>query len=124
MAKFEIRAGAALIFAIGALAQAAAAEGNQPAIPNFAPDNRTSWQLDRTTDDLLPPPSGPGPITFDPAHPYVPIFRSTRPTYRVSDLSNPILQPWARERMRRSNDEVLAGKVPFRAREKGAVSGA
>jgi hypothetical protein len=74
--------------------------------------------LDQTVDDLLPPPSGPGPITFDPAHPYVPNFSGAQPTYRVADLSNPILQPWAREQMRKANDEVLAGKVPFRARER------
>ena len=115
-------AAAALIAALCAMAAGAApaadATANQGAIPNFAPDDRTSWALDQTIDDLLPPPSGPGPITFDPAHPYVPNFRGAQPTYRVADLSNPILQPWAREQMRKSNDDVLAGKVPFRARER------
>ena len=70
--------------------------GEQGAIPNFAPDSSTSWALDQTVDDLLPPPSGAGPITFDPAHPYIANFRGTQPTYRVADLTNPILQPWAR----------------------------
>src|SRR5271167_1970059 len=97
---------------------AAEAPGNRVAIPDFAPDAATSWALDQTVDDLLPPPAGAGPITFDPAHPYIANFRGTQPTYRVADLGNPILQPWARERMRKSNDEVLAGKVPFRARER------
>jgi hypothetical protein len=96
----------------GRPAPAAEAAAKQSTIPNFAPNPDVSWALDQTTDDLLPPLSGPGPITFDPAHPYVPNFRSTDPTYRVSDLSNPILQPWAREQMKKSNDEVLAGKVP------------
>jgi hypothetical protein len=50
------------------------------AIPNFAPDSATSWALDRTVDDLLPPPSGAGPITFDPAHPYVANFRGAHAT--------------------------------------------
>jgi hypothetical protein len=86
--------------------------------PDFAADGNTAWVLDGTIDDLLPPPSGPGPITFDPAHPYIPNFRSLPPTYRVADLSNPILQPWARQQMKKANDEVLAGKVPFRARER------
>jgi hypothetical protein len=97
---------------------AAATEAPAIQIPNFAPDNQTSWALDQTIDDLLPPPAGPGPITFDPAHPYIPNFRGAQPTYRVADISNPILLPWAREQMRKSNDEVLAGKVPFRARER------
>jgi hypothetical protein len=48
-----------------------------------------------------------------PTHPFNPGIN-----YRVADLGNPILQPWARERMKKSNDEVLAGKVPFRARER------
>jgi hypothetical protein len=97
---------------------APAAEAPAGAIPNFAADTSTSWQLDQTVDDLLPPPSGAGPITFDPAHPCIANFRGTQPTYRVADLGNPILQPWAREQMRKSNAEVLAGKVPFRARER------
>jgi hypothetical protein len=99
-------------------APAAEAPARPGAIPNFAPDSDTSWVLDQTVDDLLPPPSGAGPIASDPAHPYIANFRGAQPTYRVADLSNPILQPWAREQMRKSNDEVLAGKVPFRARER------
>lgn len=87
-------------------------------IPDFSGNGRIAWILDDTIDDLLPPVSGPGPITFDPAHPYVPNFRNRPPTYRVADLSNPILQPWAREQMKKANDEVLAGKIPFRARER------
>ena len=44
-------------------------------IPDFAPTAKTGWVLDRAigVDDLLPPPAGgPGPVTFDKAHPYVP----------------------------------------------------
>ena len=100
--------------AIEVSAQTAAAEG----IPNFAPDSGTGWVLDRAAlDDLLPTPSGPAPITFDKAHPYIPNGSGAQPTYRVADTANPILQPWAAERMKKSNDEVLAGKMPFRARE-------
>jgi hypothetical protein len=88
----------------------------EPAVaPDFTPDSVSGWLP--VGDDYLPPPSGPAPVTFDPAHPYVPNFTGRQPTYRVADLSNPILQPWARERMRRANDDVLAGKAPFRARE-------
>jgi hypothetical protein len=56
-----------------AAAERAAAEApeNRIAIPDFAPDAATSWAFDQTVEDLLPPPSGPGPITFDPAHPYI-----------------------------------------------------
>ena len=96
----------------------AADRGQNSAIPNFAPDTTTSWVLAGRMDDLLPPDSGPGPVTFDKAHPYIPNGSGTQPTYRVADLGNPILQPWAAAQMKKANDEVLAGKVPFRARER------
>jgi len=43
-------------------------------------------------DDLLAAPGGgPGPITNNKAYPYVPNGGGRQPTYRVADLSNPIL---------------------------------
>jgi hypothetical protein len=99
----------------------AADEMKKQVIPNFATTDKTSWLLDHTfgVDDLLPPPAGgPGPITSDEAHPYVPNNYGPRSTYRVADLSNPILQSWTIPSMKKANDEVLAGKVPFRARER------
>jgi hypothetical protein len=87
-------------------------------IPNFAPDTTTAWTLNRPAhDDFLPPSSGPGPVLADKAHPYVPNGQG-QPTYRVADLTNPILKPWVIERMRKANEEVLAGKIPFIARER------
>jgi hypothetical protein len=82
-------------------------------------------------DDFLPPLSGPGPVSFDPAHPYVPNggrgdgvqYGGSQPTHRVADLSNPILKPWVVEQMKKANDAVLAGKVPFTARESCWPSG-
>jgi len=102
---------------------AAAAPATAP-IPNFAPNDHTSWYPDRPDgDNFLPPESGPGPIVSRADHPYVPNgdendFAGTGPTYRIADLTNPILQPWVIEQMKKDNDEVLAGKVPFMARER------
>jgi hypothetical protein len=116
------RAGAicAVILCLGLQAQTA----TDP-IPNFAPDAHTSWHPDRPDgDNFLPPESGPGPIAQVPDIPYVPNggrdmdFAATHPTYRIADLSNPILQPWVREIMQKDNDEVRAGKIPFMARER------
>jgi hypothetical protein len=101
-----------------------AAGASGQAIPNFAPDASTSWFPDRAAgDDFLPPPGGgPGPVLSDRAHPYVTNDegRNTgvQPTYRVADLSNPILKPWAIALMKQANDDVLAGKVPYIARER------
>jgi hypothetical protein len=101
---------------------AVSAEGvKKQVIPDFAPTDTTGWVLDRSfgVDDLLPPPAGgPGPVTFDKAYPYVPNGSGKQSTYRVGDLSNPILQPWTIPSMKQANDEVIAGKVPFRARER------
>jgi hypothetical protein len=120
MARFAWMGAAAIVLFAAALGAAVA---QAQSIPNFAPDDRTSWYPDRPTgDDYLPPPSGPGPVLADHAHPYIPNDegRNTgvQPTYRITDLSNPILQPWAREQMKKTNDDVLAGGVPFIARER------
>jgi hypothetical protein len=90
------------------------------AIPMFASDDKTGWQLDRTfgVDDLIAVPGGgSGPVTFDKAHPYYPPGRPV-PTYRVADISNPILQDWVKPAMKKANDEVLAGEVAYRAHER------
>jgi hypothetical protein len=51
----------------------------------------------------------------DPAHPYVSNdeFRATgrQPTQHLADLNNPILQPWARDVVRKHNELVLSGKL-------------
>jgi len=105
--------GAMLGTILGALPPAASAD-----IPNFMGDRNTAWVPDRPTgDDFLPPPSGPGPVTSVKERPYVPNGTGRQPTYRIADLTNPILKPWVVERMKKDNDVVLAGKVPYIARE-------
>jgi hypothetical protein len=110
---------AGIVCAAAALWSPSAAAQPNLAAPNLYVDSETGWLP--VGDDFLPPPSGPGPVTFDKRHPYVDNGAArrtgTQPTYRVADLGNPILQPWAAEQMRKANDEVLAGKVPFRPRE-------
>ena len=97
---------------------APAAERATTPIPDFAPDSTTAWTADRPqSDDFLPPATGPGPVLSDKAHPYVPNGQG-QPTYRIADLTNPILKPWVVERMRQANEDVLAGKFPFIARER------
>src|SRR6267378_8573040 len=109
----------AIISATGAALAADA--GGKAAIPNFATDGGTGWRIDRTVgvDDLLAAPGGgPGPITNNKAYPYVPNGGGRQPTYRVADLSNPILQEWVKPAMKKANDEVLAGQAPYRAHER------
>jgi hypothetical protein len=94
-------------------------------IPNFAPDDITSWYPSRIDGDnwLRPHGFGPGPILSRPDHPYFPndLFGTDaegNPTYRIADTTNPILKPWVAEQMKKDSDEVIAGKIPFMARER------
>jgi hypothetical protein len=82
------------------------------AAPNFAPTASSGWYS--YSRAFLAPPSGPGPVMQDPKYPLVTNddFRATgkQPTYPLGDTTNPILQPWAAERLRKVNAETLAGK--------------
>src|ERR1700674_6040339 len=99
--------GAALLCGGAALWPALAAERTGASVPVFTPDSSTGWVPDRPTgDDFLPPASGPGPVMSVKDRPYVPNGQG-QPTYRIADLSNPILRPWAIEKMKKANDEVI-----------------
>jgi hypothetical protein len=85
--------------------------------PDFS-SNDAAWVL--TNGDYMPVPGGPSPTRNDPAHPYVTnnSFRATgaQPSFRVADLGNPNIKPWAKEIMKRENDKVLSGGIPYGAR--------
>jgi hypothetical protein len=69
------------------------------------------------SDDFQPPLSGPGPVVSDPAHPYYSNQAGRQPTFRIADLTNPILKPWAAERLHKTNEDTRAGKPPYSPRE-------
>jgi len=121
--RFTTRVGmwAALWAPSAVLACAVAVTGpvhaaEKDAIPNFAPDNMIGWLKLIPGDEFIAPASGPGPIKSDPARPYISNAVARQETPKIADLTNPILQPWVVENMRKSNEEVLAGKVGFTAR--------
>jgi hypothetical protein len=118
LSKSLVAAAVAGLTGAAALMPAATARA-EGTVPNFAPDSSTGWIPDRPTgDDFLPPPSGPGPVMSQKDRPYVPNGRGRQPTYRIADLTNPILKPWAVAQMQKANDAVLAGKVPYITRER------
>ncbi|HEX5281377.1 MAG TPA: hypothetical protein VFW28_14965 [Micropepsaceae bacterium] len=92
------------------LTVAVAAEHAAP--PDFAPNPGVSWLAD--PGGFKPPAGGAGPVQDDPTHPTITNddYRLTgkQPTFPVADLSNPILQPWARDVLRRHNEQIFAGK--------------
>lgn len=105
-----LRAGAlagVLCAASGATAMA------QQAPPDFS-SNDTGWV---SAGDLASVPGSPPIVQNDPAHRYVPNNTNEQPTYRIGDVSNPNLKPWVKERMKKDNDEVLAGKIAFTPRQ-------
>ena len=91
----------------------ASAAGASP--PVFADNPSTGWFA--YTREFIAPPSGPGPVMGDPKYPRVSNddFRVTgrQPTLPVADINNPILQPWAREEIRKTNELAISGKPPY-----------
>jgi hypothetical protein len=96
-ARFAVAMLASLVCGFGAVWPKTVAAQQSVPVPDFSIDGESAWLV--MSDDFLPPPSGPGPVTFDKRYPYVDnraARRSgTQPTYRVADLTNPILKPWA-----------------------------
>ncbi len=83
--------------------------------PNFAPNPSVGWVSAGVR--LLPPPSGPGPVVVAPGQRQASNndvrARGAQAVFAIGDLNAPILQPWARERMRQRNERILAGKPAF-----------
>ena len=107
-------AGAAIVAGAGlAIAQDFPFPPRDPnRIPDFGGDSSVSW-LSRG-NEYIPMETGPHPVTPDPAHPYIQGGRGgQQPTLRVADLNNPILQPWVKDELKKTNDKVLAGKPAF-----------
>jgi len=93
------------------------AMAQQKAAPPDFSSNQVGWVgLNGNGPFFEPVPGRLPPLTQDPAHPFVPNGAGRQPTYRIADLSNPNLKPWVKERMKKGNDEVLAGKIGFTAR--------
>jgi hypothetical protein len=105
----------ALSLSAGAPALGAAAVS----VPNFSPNSVVSWVA--IQGGFKPPARGAGPVQDAPGHPTITNddFRATgkQPTFPVADLSNPILQPWVKEVLRKRNEIVLAGTPGYGPRQ-------
>jgi hypothetical protein len=82
-------------------------------VPDLAAADR-AWT--KVADDFQAPASGPGPVSFEKDHPYIPNNgKGVQATVRIADVSNPILKPWVAEQMKKANDEAGAGRSAFEA---------
>ena len=80
-------------------------------LPDFRPGPDVGW-IARGPNFLLPP-NGPHHVTQDPAYPYRPAGGGEAPTFRVADLTNPILQPWAKDELKKLNEHIIAGGTGY-----------
>ncbi len=93
-------------------------------IPDFSANN-AAWVFG--LGDYLAIAGEPSPTRNDPSHPYVTNdqfrARGSQPSYRIADLSNPNIKPWAKEIMKRENDKALSGGMPYSWRASCMPSG-
>jgi hypothetical protein len=94
--------------------------------PVFSTTPETAW-VGIGIGAFLPVAGSPKPVGQDPAYRYIPNGTpGQQPTQRISDIGNPNLKQWAKDLMKKDNDEVLAGKFAFTARsacQPGGVPG-
>ena len=98
-------------FAAALFASGAAVAADNTAVPPFMFAGG-GWQAAGVV--LLPPASGPGPVLDMPGRPRIGNNLALgQPTFAMADLNNPILQPWARDAVKKVNDRVAAGGSGF-----------
>jgi hypothetical protein len=110
----KVLAGSILVGVVGAAQILQAVAQQKAAPPDFSSDSVGWVGLNGTGPFFEAVPGRLPPVTNDPDHPFVPnLVPGRQPTYRIADLSNPNLKPWVKERIKKDNDEVLAGKIAF-----------
>ena len=108
MSKLSLLGSVALIASI---ATGIAMGAQDSAIPNFT-STEFGWLLNGGID-FRPIPGQVPPISFDPAYPQVGTGNQRGVMERMSDAENANLKPWAKELMRKYNQDVLNGHRAF-----------
>ena len=118
-------AGSAVLAFAGLIAPSSAQFAEQTSPANFSGNG---WINEGTFNGggLVAMPGQPY-FKQDSRYPHVPNNRGRQPTYWIADLaSNPNVKPWAKEVMKKDNEEVLNGKIAYTARsscDPGGVPG-
>jgi hypothetical protein len=113
MSEFAKVASLRLLGAAGLLCAGAAIAQDKARPPDFSAGN-AGWVTIGV--DWTAVPGGPQPTGCDPAHPCVGNNTGKQPTFKVADVNNPNLTAFAKEQLKKSNEEVLRGKAMY-ARE-------
>jgi hypothetical protein len=104
---------AAVVLCAGTAGASAQATREDAQVPDFSSGN-AGWVTIGV--DWTAVQGGPRPVGCDPAHPCVGNNTGKQPTFKVADINNPNLTPFAQESLKASNEEVLHGKAMY-ARE-------
>jgi hypothetical protein len=102
-----------VLASVAIIGAASGQQSPQPAIPNFSGSD-FGWLSIGT--DFTGVPGGPQPVGDDPRHPHIGNFDARpgqRSSFRVGNLDNPNLTDFAKEGLKRTNDEVARGKAVF-----------
>ena len=110
MFRMSLLCSAALIASV-AVGIAAGAGAEESAVPNFSFTD-SGWLLQGGID-FRPIPGKVPPVSFDPAYPQVGTGNQRGVMERMSDAENANLMPWAKEVMRKYNQDVLDGHRAF-----------
>jgi hypothetical protein len=112
VSRFASAAFATVLLATTALIAGAMAQGSS-SIPDFSSNG---WKTANGTD-FIRVPGSPPPVSNDPSHPYISNGIANRtgqqPNYRIGDLSNPNVKQWAKDIMKKDNEEVIGGKIAY-----------
>jgi hypothetical protein len=103
----------------GALLFVIAAYGDVAAQPGYVPNFQTSplgWQ--HRFGGVFPPVSGTAsPMAQDPRYIHynneMARINKTQSNYWIGDVSHPNVKQWAKDAMKKDNDEVLRGKIAY-----------
>jgi hypothetical protein len=95
----------ALVCGTAVLPAFAADGGANTALPDFMAGGM-GWN---SAGGLVAVPGSPSPVTQDPKVKYVPNNVGGQPTWRVGDVNNPNLTPFAKDGLRKANDLVAEG---------------
>ena len=120
----RVLAGSILFAVMAAVPTASSLAQQKAATPDFS-SNLTGWVGLNGGGPYFEADPGrqPGPVVSDPAHPFVPNGVGLQPTFRIADLTNPNLMPWAKELMKKDIDEILAGKKSAFTAQSSCVPG-
>lgn len=103
----------------GAVALLMSLDGNVAAQPGYVPNFQSSpqgWQ--RPFGAIFPyVPGSATPTNQDPKYIHynneMARINNAQPNYWIGDISNPNIKQWAKDVMKKDNDEVLAGKIAY-----------